>query len=130
MQYTWLALGDSYTIGESVNERDRFVAQTIRMLQAAGVNFSEPHYIATTGWTTQDLLNAIRVTKPQGPFDVVTLLIGVNDQYQHMDTAGYRERFTECLQQAIASTDPDRLLERQESLPPNSRKASTSTTAD
>ncbi len=64
--------------------------------------FKTPEYIATTGWTTLILLNAIASQNPQGPYDVVSLLIGVNDQYQHMDTGGYRIHFTQCLQQAIA----------------------------
>ncbi len=100
--YAWLALGDSYTIGESVNEAERFPAQTISLLNNNDKNFSQPKYIATTGWTTLDLLNAIEKENLQQQFDVVSLLIGVNDQYQHLDTAGYRKRFTECLQKAIA----------------------------
>jgi lysophospholipase L1-like esterase len=100
--YTWLALGDSYSIGESVNEGERFPAQTISLLKRDYRNFSQPKYIATTGWTTIDLLNAIEKENLQQQFDVVSLLIGVNDQYQHLDTAGYRKRFTECLQKAIA----------------------------
>jgi lysophospholipase L1-like esterase len=99
--YTWLALGDSYTIGESVNEDERFPAQTISLLKKDDKNFSQPKYIATTGLTTFDLLNAIEKENLQQQFDVVSLLIGVNDQYQHLDTAGYRKRFTECLQKAI-----------------------------
>ena len=102
IKFSWLALGDSYMIGESVNAGERFPAQTMALLQTAGYDFAEPKYIATTGWTTQDLLNAIDQQKPKGPYDIVTLLIGVNDQYQHMDMAGYRERFNECLQKAIA----------------------------
>ena len=104
-KYSFLALGDSYTIGESVNAHERFAAYTVAMLEASGLNFSEPEYLATTGWTTKDLLHAIAQQNPEGPYDVVTLLIGVNDQYQHMDTAGYRTRFTECLQQATRLAD-------------------------
>lgn len=101
-QYTWLALGDSYTIGESVSESERFPAQTISLLQKDSLFFSAPQYIATTGWTTQNLLDALDEQNPKPPFDVVSLLIGVNDQYQHKDTAGYRVRFITCLQKAIA----------------------------
>jgi len=100
-QLTLLALGDSYTIGEAVQERERFAAQAISILKADGFNFSEPLYIATTGWTTQDLLNAISQQTLSTPYDIVSLLIGVNDQYQDLDTAGYRARFTECLEAAI-----------------------------
>ncbi len=104
-QLTWLALGDSYTIGQSVNTDERFPAQTVSLLQKDSLNFSEPQYIATTGWTTQNLLDAITEQNLKGTFDIVTLLIGVNDQYQHRDTTGYREKFTECLQKAIELAD-------------------------
>lgn len=100
--YTWLALGDSYTIGQSVSEAERFPAQTAALLQTDSLVFSTPHYIATTGWTTLNLLNAIAQQNPEGPFDIVTLLIGVNDQYQHLDINDYNAHFTECLQKAIA----------------------------
>jgi lysophospholipase L1-like esterase len=100
--YTWLALGDSYTIGESVIKDERFPAQTVSLLKNKNISFKTPEYIATTGWTTQNLLDAIAKQNLQGPYDVVSLLIGVNDQYQHLDTSGYRKRFTECLQKAIA----------------------------
>ena len=100
--YSWLALGDSYTIGESVNEDERFPAQTISLLKNDSVFIKQPQYIATTGWTTLNLLDAIATQHPQGPFDIVTLLIGVNDQYQHFDTGSYRIHFIQCLQNAIA----------------------------
>ena len=99
--FSWLALGDSYTIGESVKEEERFPAQAISLLKRNNILFKTPEYIAVTGWTTQNLLDGIAQKNPQGPFDVVSLLIGVNDQYQHLDTAGYRTRFTACLEQAI-----------------------------
>jgi len=99
--FTWLALGDSYTIGESVNEGERFPAQTISLLKNERLFITTPQYIATTGWTTLNLLDAIASQHPQGPFDIVSLLIGVNDQYQHFDTGSYRIHFMDCLQHAI-----------------------------
>ncbi|SFQ50257.1 SGNH/GDSL hydrolase family protein [Parafilimonas terrae] len=99
--FSWLALGDSYTIGESVSAAERFPAQTIALLTGDTISFSDPEYIAVTGWTTQNLLDGIIQKNPQSSFDVVSLLIGVNDQYQHFDTAGYRTRFTACLEKAI-----------------------------
>ena len=101
-EYSWLALGDSYTIGQAVEEQERFPAQTVSLLKKDGLSIKALQYIAITGWTTRDLLNAIAAQDPQGPFDIVSLLIGVNDQYQHHDTTGYPERFTECLKKAIA----------------------------
>lgn len=97
---TWLALGDSYTIGQSVNITDRFPDQTAELLRVRGVNMPVPNYIATTGWTTTDLQNAINARNP-APHDVVSLLIGVNDQYQTHDTNGYRQRFTILLEKSI-----------------------------
>jgi lysophospholipase L1-like esterase len=97
-----LALGDSYTIGQGVARDDRFPHQTVARLKQMGRNFMEPDYIAQTGWTTLNLLHAIaRENKPKN-YDVVTLLIGVNNQFQGRDTAEYRSQFTQCLQQAIA----------------------------
>lgn len=99
-----LALGDSYTIGQSVTETDRFPNQTIRLLQAGGINMKYPaEIIAQTGWTTQNLLNGITAASPQpvGPYDIVTLLIGVNNQYQRRDTGEYRIQFTQCLSKAL-----------------------------
>ncbi len=98
---TWLALGDSYTIGESVAVEDRFPAQTVALLKTHGVPVSEPKYIARTGWTTADLQNAISKAILKPKYDIVSLLIGVNDQYQGFDTTGYRTRFTQLLQKAI-----------------------------
>jgi lysophospholipase L1-like esterase len=97
---TWLALGDSYTIGQSVSESERFPAQTANLLKLSGINISDPDYIAATGWTTNSLSNAILSRNPV-PHDVVSLLIGVNDQYQTHDTSGYRQRFTSLLVKAI-----------------------------
>ena len=97
---TWLALGDSYTIGQSVAAADRFPAQTANGLKQSGINIGEPDYIATTGWTTTNLANAIATQNPIN-HDVVSLLIGVNDQYQTHDTSGYRQRFASLLNKAI-----------------------------
>jgi len=97
---TWLALGDSYTIGQSVDSNQRFPAQAGKLLQSMGISIRPIQYIATTGWTTIDLQNAIAYRRPP-VHDVVSLLIGVNDQYQGLDTGGYRLHFTQLLQQSI-----------------------------
>lgn len=97
---SFLALGDSYTIGQSVAANERFPAQTATWLQQKGITISALTYIAITGWTTTNLQSAINTQNPV-PHDVVTLLIGVNDQYQTRDTTGYRQRFTVLLQKAI-----------------------------
>jgi lysophospholipase L1-like esterase len=102
---TYLALGDSYTIGQSVQANERFPYLTAKALRSQGLNVQDPQYIATTGWTTVDLQTAINQENPGPHYDIVTLLIGVNDQYQHRDTADYRIRFTQLLNKAISLAD-------------------------
>lgn len=97
---TYLALGDSYTIGQSVTESERFPAQTVSILKQQGINIANPEYIAQTGWTTANLQQAIASRNPSAS-DIVSLLIGVNDQYQRLDTAGYALRFTQLLEKSI-----------------------------
>lgn len=97
---TYLALGDSYTIGQSVSEAERFPAQTTALLKQQGIRMVDPIYIATTGWTTEDLQGAIANRNPSNA-DVVSLLIGVNDQYRGLDTGGYAVRFSQLLDKAV-----------------------------
>ena len=97
---TWLALGDSYTIGHGVEASDRFPTQTVNILRQAGININVPDYIAATGWTTGMLTSQVQSQNPV-QYDVVSLLIGVNDQYMTHDTSQYRQRFTNILQKAI-----------------------------
>ncbi len=97
---SFLALGDSYTIGQGVASTERFPAQTTVWLLQRGITINALNYIATTGWTTTNLQNAINTQNP-GLYDVVTLLIGVNDQYQTRDTTGYRQRFTTLLIKSV-----------------------------
>ena len=92
----YLALGDSYTIGESVEPSERFPVHLARAL-----NLGQPQIIARTGWTTDELDAAIDAADPQGPFDVVTLLIGVNNQYRGRSADEYRTQFAALLRRAI-----------------------------
>ena len=98
---TFLALGDSYTIGQGVEAAARFPAQTVALLRQMGISVSDPVYIAQTGWTTRNLQTAITSQNPPSSFDAVSLLIGVNDQYQGMDTTFYAVQFTQLLEKAI-----------------------------
>ncbi len=98
----YLALGDSYTIGESVTEADRFPNQLARELGIA-----PPQIIAKTGWTTDELNAAIDAANPQGSFDLVTLLIGVNNQYRGRDAEQYRGEFAALLRRAIGFAGGD-----------------------
>ena len=92
----FLALGDSYTIGESVVEADRWPNQLSRALK-----IPQPEIIAKTGWTTDELSSAIDKADPRGPYSLVTLLIGVNNQYRGRDAEQYRREFAALLQRAI-----------------------------
>ena len=78
----FLALGDSYTIGESVAESERWPVQLTRRLQDEGYDLDAPRIVARTGWTTGELLDAIARVAPQGRYDLVSLLIGVNNQFE------------------------------------------------
>jgi lysophospholipase L1-like esterase len=99
---SFLALGDSYTIGQSVFEADRFPVQATRYLNEQGVNFNTPEIIAHTGWTTRDLLNSLAIAPPAKPaYDIVTLLIGVNNQYQQKPQQEYADEFLILLKKAI-----------------------------
>lgn len=100
--WTWLALGDSYTIGQSVPVADRFPNQTARLLLADSVQFETPEIIAQTGWTTGNLLNRLNSTPPMdSTYDIVSLLIGVNNQYQHLSQTQYSAEFRTLLNKSI-----------------------------
>lgn len=98
---TYLALGDSYTIGESVPLQSNFPYQLSAMLKTEGLDVGKPEIIARTGWTTAELQAAIRSAAWKEKFDIVTLLIGVNNQYRGQSTTEYRKEFKELLQTAI-----------------------------
>jgi len=100
--YTLLALGDSYTIGEGVSLYESFSYQTIQLLRKAGHNFNAPEIIARTGWTTDDLKNAIRNILLQTTYNYVSILIGVNDQYQRKNINDYATNFELLLKQSIS----------------------------
>ncbi len=101
----FLALGDSYTIGESILEDERWPVQLVAGLRAQGRNIEDAQIIAQTGWTTDELAAAIVAANPQGPYDIVSLLIGVNNQYRGRSQTEYREQFVDLLNQAIAFAD-------------------------
>jgi lysophospholipase L1-like esterase len=95
---SYLALGDSYTIGESVDSNERYPVQAFHQVDPGG----RPEIIATTGWTTGDLLEALDAAKPAAGYQAVSLLIGVNNQYQGRSQAEYREQFSTLLKASIA----------------------------
>lgn len=99
---SYLALGDSYTIGESVPNSDNFPHLLTKFSNAGKSQFAEPEIIARTGWRTDQLLKAVNSTKlKHSTYDLVTLLIGVNDEYQGRTVQQYEEQFRLMLTRAI-----------------------------
>ena len=114
MRRRYLALGDSYTIGEGVNAKDRWPVRLAAALEASGTSLGEPRIIARTGFTTAELLEAIAAASPSPPSDhaLVTLLIGVNDQYRGYGVTAFRSGFEALLTHAVelAANDPRRVV--------------------
>lgn len=97
-----LSLGDSYTIGEGVAAAQRWPVKLAGRLRQAGYPAFEPRILARTGWTSGELLAAIAGGGLDGPFDLVTLLIGVNNQYRGYPLAEYEEEFRRLLDWAMS----------------------------
>ena len=89
--FSFLALGDSYTIGEGVNEDERWPNQFVDIANENNVNFDKPKIIATTGWKTHDLINAINNTNFTNRYDYISLLIGVNNQFNSRPIEEFEE---------------------------------------
>lgn len=101
-KFTYLALGDSYTIGEGSSLEENFPNQTAWMLSNAGFSMEAPTIVAKTGWTAEELQWGIKNRiEQQARYDVVSLLIGVNNQYRSGDSEEYAKQFEELIQQAI-----------------------------
>lgn len=99
--FSMLCLGDSYTIGESVPAHENFPNQSIQLLKKGGYDFEAPQVVAMTGWTTDELMEAIKNRSFKNTFDFVTLLIGVNNQYRGRTVEDYKPQFEALLRQAI-----------------------------
>ncbi len=97
----YLALGDSYTIGESVTENERWPVQLAEALRKKGKEIEGPKIIATTGWRTDNLQNAINIAKLKDEYGLVSLLIGVNNQYQGKPIEQFTKEFEELLNTAV-----------------------------
>lgn len=97
----FLALGDSYTIGESVPESERWPVQLAKALRAQGQKTDDPRIIATTGWRTDQLKKAILDANLSNDWGMVSLLIGVNNQYQKRTPESYAPEFEELLDMAV-----------------------------
>ena len=101
---SYLALGDSYTIGESVAVDMRWPVQLVKQLREKGVEINSPKIIAKTGWTTDNLLNAMDANLGNEKYDLVSVLIGVNNQYQNKSILDYEEDLKSIFTEAIASS--------------------------
>jgi lysophospholipase L1-like esterase len=108
----YLALGDSYTIGESVPESQRWPVQLAEKLRFDGYDVAPPEIIAQTGWRTDQLRAAIAAANLRESYGLISLLIGVNNEFQGRDTTAYRSEFTQLLETAIALADgrPERVF--------------------
>lgn len=110
--YNYLALGDSYTIGESVEINNRYPVQLVDSLKQAGIQIDNLKIIAKTGWTTDELSEGIDTSKLLDQYDLVSLLIGVNNQYRGRDIENYRIEFKKLLERAIkfAGSDKNKVI--------------------
>lgn len=108
----YLALGDSYTIGELIEYKDNFPSQTTTLVQKGGQDLILDKLIAVTGWTTDELNEAISKEKPTCDYDWVSLLIGVNNQYRKRSIDEFSWQFYALLSQAIlfAKGNPKRVI--------------------
>ena len=109
---TYLALGDSYTIGEQVPASESFPLQLVQLLRADGYQIADPHIVAKTGWTTDELEAGIDKAELLARYDWVTLLIGVNNQYRGRSVDEYQKEFRTLLHRALSFTGnrKDRVL--------------------
>ncbi len=101
MQYSYLALGDSYTIGEAVLLADSFPYQSVQLLRSKKIEIAAPEIIAKTGWTTDELTEGISQQLFLEKYDFVSLLIGVNNQYRGRSVENFEHEFEKLLLKAI-----------------------------
>jgi lysophospholipase L1-like esterase len=99
--FSYLALGDSYTVGEAVPLNESFPYQTVQLLRRSNLHFHAPEIVAKTGWTTGELAEHILHTKLNDHYDFVTLLIGVNNQYRELSIDDYSNDFEFLLRKAV-----------------------------
>lgn len=110
--FSYLALGDSYTIGEGVPAEQRWPVQLAQRLSDSDLLTASPRIIARTGWTTSELIDAIERENLEPEYDFVSLLIGVNNQYRGQPIETYKKEFEDLVGQAIrfARGRPDRVV--------------------
>ena len=108
----YLALGDSYTIGQGVADEARWPVQLVQRLRDEGYSIADAEIVAATGWTTRELSKAIDSRDLEGPYDLVSLMIGVNNQFQGLSIMRSEIEFTELLHRSIefAGGDPTHVI--------------------
>lgn len=110
--FSYLALGDSYTIGESVSLHEGFPYQIVQRLRKKGLHFHAPEVVAKTGWTSFELADHILHTQLNEHYDFVSLLIGVNNQYRGLQISEFENDFEYLLKKAIyfANNKPEKVI--------------------
>lgn len=110
--FTYLALGDSYTIGEAVPLHESFPYQAVQLLREEGIHIHAPEIVAKTGWTTAELAQHLLHTHLNEVYDFVTLLIGVNNQFRNLSLEDYRTDFDFLVKKAmhLANDNPERVI--------------------
>lgn len=98
---TFLALGDSYTIGESVPLFENFPYQVVQLMRKEKYHFQAPEIVAKTGWTSNELAEHILHNVLNDQYDFVTLLVGVNNQYRGLAIKDFENDFEFLLNKAI-----------------------------
>jgi len=102
-----LALGDSYTVGEGLSAEQSWSAQLSRALEAEETAVGELQVIARTGWTSEALLSALQEADPQGPYHLVTVMVGVNDQFNSLSIDAYRANLRALIERAVSLAGGD-----------------------
>lgn len=101
LEKTYLALGDSYTFGEAVSKEESFPFQLVDKLNRAGIKTLEPDVVAATGWTSKNLIDALKDAKLKPKYSIVTLLIGSNNQYLNYSKETFRKELVELINTAV-----------------------------
>lgn len=101
---SYLALGDSYTIGHKISEKERWPNQLAKALRNDGFSIQNPKIIAKNGWRTDELLDAMHAELNDEKYDLVSVMIGVNNQYQSKNLKNYKEELKTILREAIAKS--------------------------
>ncbi|MGB5434436.1 MAG: GDSL-type esterase/lipase family protein, partial [Maribacter sp.] len=104
---SFLALGDSYTVGTSELPQHSWPEQFVQLIAKKGILLNPPTILAGEGWTTDKLLSEIESATLESEYDLVSLLIGVNNQYRDLDNYQFKDQFNKLLQKSISLAGND-----------------------